>query len=99
MRGEDKGRETLGVTPPAQFCWLGTSLEFLQKEEDVGFPWLGVVLWVPSPRAAVMLTALSFSFLGYVDMLGVAYEAPTLATGYGAYLAQVSAHKWERGAH
>lgn len=32
-----------------------------------------------------------FSFLGYVDMLGVAYEAPTLATGYGAYLAQVSA--------
>ena len=29
-------------------------------------------------------------FLGYVDMLGVAYEAPSLATGYGAYLAQVS---------
>ncbi|EMP27969.1 Proteasome subunit beta type-4 [Chelonia mydas] len=29
-----------------------------------------------------------FSFLGYVDMLGVAYEDPTLATGYGAYLAQ-----------
>ncbi|XP_055440279.1 proteasome subunit beta type-4 isoform X2 [Bubalus kerabau] len=27
-------------------------------------------------------------FLGYVDMLGVAYEAPSLATGYGAYLAQ-----------
>ncbi|NXS55732.1 PSB4 protein, partial [Brachypteracias leptosomus] len=26
----------------------------------------------------------SESFLGYVDMLGVAYEAPTLATGYGA---------------
>ena len=23
-------------------------------------------------------------------MLGVAYEAPSLATGYGAYLAQVS---------
>nr|XP_056708780.1 proteasome subunit beta type-4 [Euleptes europaea] len=28
------------------------------------------------------------SFLGYVDMLGVAYEAPTLATGYGSYVAQ-----------
>ncbi|NWH76197.1 PSB4 protein, partial [Piaya cayana] len=28
------------------------------------------------------------SFLGYVDMLGVAYEAPTVATGYGAFLAQ-----------
>ncbi|XP_062821367.1 proteasome subunit beta type-4 [Anolis carolinensis] len=28
------------------------------------------------------------SFLGYVDMLGVAYEAPSLATGYGSYVAQ-----------
>ncbi|NXO82574.1 PSB4 protein, partial [Sitta europaea] len=28
------------------------------------------------------------SFLGYVDMLGVAFEAPSLATGFGAYLAQ-----------
>ncbi|XP_063296301.1 proteasome subunit beta type-4 [Pelobates fuscus] len=28
------------------------------------------------------------SFLGYVDKLGVAYEAPTIATGFGAYLAQ-----------
>ena len=27
-------------------------------------------------------------FLGYVDMLGVAYEAPSLASGHGAYLAQ-----------
>ncbi|NWI97598.1 PSB4 protein, partial [Pitta sordida] len=27
-------------------------------------------------------------FLGYVDMLGVAYEAPSVATGFGAYLAQ-----------
>lgn len=28
------------------------------------------------------------SFLGCVGMLGVAYEAPSLATGFGAYLAQ-----------
>ncbi|KAM4690897.1 proteasome subunit beta type-4 [Rhinophrynus dorsalis] len=28
------------------------------------------------------------SFLGYVDKLGVAYEAQTIATGFGAYLAQ-----------
>uniref|UniRef100_UPI00398E89DE proteasome subunit beta type-4 n=1 Tax=Pristiophorus japonicus TaxID=55135 RepID=UPI00398E89DE len=28
------------------------------------------------------------SFLGYVDKLGVAYESPTVATGFGAYLAQ-----------
>lgn len=34
--------------------------------------------------------AVLFSFLGYVDKLGVAYEAPTVATGFGAYLAQVS---------
>ena len=28
------------------------------------------------------------SFLGYVDLLGTTYEASTLATGYGAYIAQ-----------
>lgn len=40
----------------------------------------------------VNLVAILFlsSFLGYVDKLGVAYEAPTVATGFGAYLAQVS---------
>jgi len=27
-------------------------------------------------------------FLGYVDKLGVAYEAPSIASGYGAYIAQ-----------
>jgi len=27
-------------------------------------------------------------FLGYVDKLGVAYEAPSVASGYGAYIAQ-----------
>ncbi|RDD40828.1 Proteasome subunit beta type-4 [Trichoplax sp. H2] len=28
------------------------------------------------------------SYLGYVDKLGVAYQAPTIATGYGSYIAQ-----------
>ena len=28
------------------------------------------------------------NFLGYVDRLGIAYEAPTVATGYGAFIAQ-----------
>lgn len=28
------------------------------------------------------------SFLGYVDLLGTTYTASTLATGYGAYIAQ-----------
>lgn len=40
--------------------------------------------------AGLSLTRLCpHSFLGYVDKLGVAYEAPTVATGFGAYLAQV----------
>ncbi|PRD22893.1 UNVERIFIED_CONTAM: Proteasome subunit beta type-4 [Trichonephila clavipes] len=30
----------------------------------------------------------SFSFLGLVDKIGTAFEAPSIATGYGAYLAQ-----------
>ncbi|KAI8588417.1 nucleophile aminohydrolase [Geranomyces variabilis] len=28
------------------------------------------------------------SFLGFVDLQGTTYEAPTIATGYGAYIAQ-----------
>ena len=28
------------------------------------------------------------SFLGYVDLKGVAYKSSTIATGYGAYIAQ-----------
>lgn len=28
------------------------------------------------------------SFLGYVDLLGTTYSAPTLATGFGAHIAQ-----------
>lgn len=28
------------------------------------------------------------SFLGYVDLLGTTYTAPTLATGFGAHIAQ-----------
>ena len=34
-------------------------------------------------------TILHFRFLGYVDKIGVAYEAPSVASGYGAYIAQV----------
>jgi 20S proteasome subunit beta 7 len=28
------------------------------------------------------------SFLGYVDLLGTTYQSSTIATGYGAYIAQ-----------
>ena len=30
-----------------------------------------------------------FRFLGHINSIGVAFEAPTLATGYGSYIAQV----------
>jgi len=33
---------------------------------------------------------MDISFLGCVDKIGVAFEAPTISTGFGAYLAQVS---------
>lgn len=41
---------------------------------------------MPSPRHIIFL--LFQSFLGYVDLLGVTYSASTIATGYGAYIAQ-----------
>ena len=33
-----------------------------------------------------------YRFLGYIDKIGVAYEAPSVASGYGAYIAQVGRH-------
>ena len=30
------------------------------------------------------------SFLGYVDKIGTAYESSSVASGYGAYIAQVT---------
>lgn len=36
----------------------------------------------------ILINIDGFSFLGYVDLLGTTYEASTLATGYGAYIAQ-----------
>ena len=38
---------------------------------------------------AVLLCVYCYRFMGYVNMLGVAYESPTVATGYGMYIAQV----------
>lgn len=36
-------------------------------------------------------------FLGYVDLKGVAYKAATVATGYGAYIAQPLLRKATEG--
>lgn len=40
------------------------------------------------PRVVLPLTLRQYSFLGYVDLLGTTYSSSTLATGYGAYIAQ-----------
>ena len=37
----------------------------------------------------ICINFIVYRFLGYVDKIGVAYEAPTIATGYGAYIANV----------
>ena len=41
----------------------------------------------------VYFLSYALSFLGYVDKIGVAFEAPTISTGFGAYLAQVRVNK------
>ena len=38
---------------------------------------------------AGLLCVYCYRFMGYVNILGVAYESPTVATGYGMYIAQV----------
>ena len=47
----------------------------------------GNPLWTANVVAGID-TATRTPFLGVVDKLGNAWEAPTVATGYGAYLAQ-----------
>jgi 20S proteasome subunit beta 7 len=37
---------------------------------------------------SVPANAYKDSFLGYVDLLGTTYSSPTLATGFGAHIAQ-----------
>lgn len=37
------------------------------------------------------------SFLGYVDLLGTTYSSPTIATGYGAHMAQPLMRKATEG--
>lgn len=45
---------------------------------------LGVTEFVP---------CVYISFLGCVDKIGIAFEAPTISTGFGAYLAQVRVNR------
>ena len=47
------------------------------------------------PKCRVDLVhAFLYRFLGVVNSLGVAFEAPTLATGFGGYIAQVISYKY-----
>ena len=38
---------------------------------------------------AIPVSVLFFRYLGYVDKIGIAYQCPSIASGYGAYMAQV----------
>ena len=44
---------------------------------------LSTILYVKS-----WYTLFLFSFLGYIDKIGIAYEAQTIATGFGMHIAQ-----------
>ena len=42
----------------------------------------------PLYSCSIACTDFRYSFLAYVDLLGTTYTASTLATGYGAHIAQ-----------
>jgi len=45
--------------------------------------------FIPINAHSDVIIVYCYRFMGYVNMLGVAYESPTVATGYGMYIAQV----------
>ena len=49
----------------------------------------GLKLWAQTLKLDFLVYIYRSRFLGYVDKIGVAYEAPSVASGYGAYIAQV----------
>lgn len=66
-----------GYTPKSIYSWLTRVLYYRRTKIDP--------LW---NQIIVAGRYQGKNFLGYVDKLGIAYEAPTLATGYGAHIAQ-----------
>ncbi|XP_028391983.1 proteasome subunit beta type-4-like [Dendronephthya gigantea] len=66
-----------GYTPKSIFSWLTRVLYYRRSKFDP--------LW---NQIVVAGHYQGQNFLGYVDRLGIAYEAPSVATGYGAYIAQ-----------
>ena len=61
-------------------------MEFLARGWLQG--WQEVISQVPSLSNQTWSVDLPPSFLSYVDLLGTTYSASTLATGYGAHIAQ-----------
>ncbi|EDO40407.1 predicted protein [Nematostella vectensis] len=66
-----------GYTPKSIFSWLTRTMYYRRTKFDP--------LW---NQIIVGGIEKGESFLGFVDKIGIAYEAPTLASGFGAYLAQ-----------
>lgn len=66
-----------GYTPKSIYSWLTRILYYRRTKIDP--------LW---NQLVVAGRHQGQTFLGYVDKLGIGYEAPTVATGYGAYIAQ-----------
>ncbi|CAB4018932.1 Proteasome subunit beta type-4 [Paramuricea clavata] len=66
-----------GYTPKSIFSWLTRILYYRRTKMDP--------LW---NQIVVAGNYEGQNFLGYIDRLGIAYEGPTIATGYGAYIAQ-----------
>ncbi|WAR29721.1 PSB4-like protein [Mya arenaria] len=66
-----------GYTPSSLFSWLTRVM--YNRRSNINPLWNTYVVagWDNGQ-----------GFLGYVDKIGVAYQAPTIATGYGAYIAQ-----------
>ncbi|KAM7437161.1 Proteasome subunit beta type-4 [Porites harrisoni] len=66
-----------GYTPKSIYSWLTRVMYYRRTRFDP--------LW---NQIVVGGVHNGESFLGYVDKIGVAFEAPTISTGFGAYLAQ-----------
>ncbi|KAH3707083.1 proteasome subunit beta type-4-like [Dreissena polymorpha] len=66
-----------GYTPSSLFSWLTRVM--YNRRSNINPLWNTYVVagWQKGE-----------GFLGYVDKIGTAYQAPTIATGYGAYIAQ-----------
>ncbi|KAG1684712.1 Proteasome subunit beta type-4 [Nymphon striatum] len=97
---EECANDGFNVKPKSLYSWLTRILYNRRSKFDP--LWVSLVVGglqngVPLVMFLIMLFLISFyhinnpticRFLGHVDKIGTAFEAPTIATGYGAYIAQ-----------